>query len=143
MNAQLLALGALVICWSILPSMKIRQLKGLSGLHLLVVHQGLCFLFGLIALALFGSKDVVGDIRRQSREWWGLSCFIALIASLSGMLYIVLTGKTKVDFIAYAKPLSMILTFVVAMWLGEGGTWNSNKTMAMLLIAAGMWFFQR
>ena len=132
---------ALVICWSILPSLKVYQVQSnLNQVSLLFVQQFLCIIFGLLVLFFTNSQSELKKLPQENKSWWLISIAIAGITTLAAWLFIVLTQKENVWFLIYAKPLSLFLTFFIAAILQKKKL-TLSKWCGIFLITIGMWFF--
>lgn len=137
----LVPLIGLIVCWSVLPSLKAFQVKGIDAITVMFIQQILsATIAAIVFIAATNSKEQTTILFSQSKNWWTLSLVIAAIAVVGAWLYVILTKRDNVWFLVYAKPLSLILTFAIAMVL-QGKALSLGKCAGIIMMALGMWFF--
>lgn len=142
---SLLLITLVTVFWSIIPTMKTAQTQvEVPEMSIVMTQQILGLAFALLAFTLFSktsAKEEFQKIWSMPTKWWIISLLIAGFTIISTFCYTCLTKEQDVSFLIYLKPLSLLLTFIVAGFIFKNKKWNLKKVTGMGLILIGMYLF--
>lgn len=149
MMLYLFLLSAFILLRSVRPLFILKQMDvgvsgELDGLELLWCQLILAAILVSILFLVFKKESLqksITNIANQPFWWWQFTFVVATIFVITNWIFIYLLKKDDIQFLGFAGPIVLILTFLIAMYFDSNLIFSREKYIGVFFIAIGMYLF--